>query len=225
VLSAGEVNPASGDTTTTFTYSVSYTDADNDATSSINVIIDGTPHAMSVRAGEDGDYTNGEVYEYSTTGALLGVGSHTFQFEASDGIDDATGDTGIHSGPTVAPGLEPELCPDEYRWGSYNWDPFPVTFVGRQEVHFVNNGEGDAFNVVAAVTWTPINVVATGPDVTLGDIPAGNDAWSSDTFELRVDMTNPQDPSEGIVWRVEYDDAAGVHHVVENVPIFCGQAI
>jgi hypothetical protein len=117
----------------------------------------------------------------------------------------------------------PTLCPDEYRWGSYNWDPFPATFVGRQEVRFVNSGTGDAYNVIATVTCTPINVVASDPGVTLGDIPAGGSAWSSDTFELRVDMTNPQDPNKGICYRVEYDDAAGVHHTIEDVAKFCGE--
>ena len=117
----------------------------------------------------------------------------------------------------------PSLCPDDYRWGDYEWDPSPDTFVGRQEVHFVNNGQGDAFDVTATVTCVPINVVASEPDVTLGDIPAGGGAWSSDTFELRVDMTNPQDPNKGICWQVEYDDAAGVHHVIENVAKYCGE--
>ena len=58
-------------------------------------------------------------------------------------------------------------------------------------------------------------------DVTLGDIPAGSGAWSSDFFKLEVDMTNPQDPNEGIEWTVEYDDAAGNHHVIVDVPEFC----
>jgi len=101
ILSSGAVNPATGNLSTTFTYSVNYTDADNDPPGFINVIIDGTPYAMNHRAGQDGDYTNGEIYEYTITGAILGIGSHTFQFNASDGIDYATGDTGVHSGPIV----------------------------------------------------------------------------------------------------------------------------
>jgi hypothetical protein len=36
-------------------------------------------------------------------------------------------------------------------------------------------------------------------------------------------MTNPQDPSPGIVWGVECNDAVGYHHVIENVPKFCGE--
>ena len=57
---------------------------------------------MTTKTGEDGDYTNGEIYEYTTTGTELGLGTHNFQFATSDGIDDATGDTGLHSGPTVS---------------------------------------------------------------------------------------------------------------------------
>jgi len=125
---------------------------------------------------------------------------------------------------TVGVGVqEANLCPDEYRWGSYNWDPSPDIFVGRQEVRFVNSGTGDAYNVIATVACMPVNVVASDPDVTLGDIPAGGNAWSADTFELRVDMTDPQDPNKGICWRGEYDDASGAHHVIEDVPKFCGE--
>ena len=32
---------------------------------------------------------------------MLGGGTHTFQFTASDGTNSATGDTGIHSGPAL----------------------------------------------------------------------------------------------------------------------------
>jgi len=103
VLSNGEVSPTSGYASTTFTYSVTYTDAENDAPSSPTVSIDGgTPATMMTKTGEDGDYTNGEIYEYTVTDADLGLGSHTFQFAASDGTDSATGDTGSHDGPTVS---------------------------------------------------------------------------------------------------------------------------
>jgi len=103
VLSNGEVYPTSGYTSTTFTYSVTYTDAENDAPSSPTVSIDGgTPADMTTKTGEDGDYTNGEIYEYTVTGTELDLGTHTFQFAASDGIDNATGDTELHSGPTVS---------------------------------------------------------------------------------------------------------------------------
>ncbi|MFC1965302.1 CARDB domain-containing protein, partial [Chloroflexota bacterium] len=93
----------SGYTSTTFTYSVNYTDFENDAPSWLTIIIDGsTSENMTVKTGEDGDFTNSEIYEYSTTGANLGVGTHTFQFAANDSTNNATGDIGSHSGPTIS---------------------------------------------------------------------------------------------------------------------------
>ena len=123
----------------------------------------------------------------------------------------------------------PKLCPDEYRWNTsinpkgYEWDPFPTLFRAWNDVHFVNNGTGDAYNVIATITCAPVNVNIIDGNVMLGDIPAGGSAWSKDFFLLEVDMTNPQGPDKGICWRVEYDDVAGAHHVVENVPKFCGE--
>jgi hypothetical protein len=149
------------------------------------------------------------------------TGSEKITFTVTDSTGQSASDDATF---TVCP-VQVVLCPDEYRWGSggWEWDPFPDTFVGRQEVHFVNNGTADAYNVTATVTCVPVNVVATDPDVTIGDILAGGSAWSSDTFELRVDMTNPQDPNKGICWDVEYDDAANVHHVIEDVAKYCGE--
>ena len=100
ILTNGTVTPDMGYLTTVFTYEVTYTDIDNDPPSFIYVIIDNTSqYNMSVRAGQDGNYTNGEIYEYKTTGAALGVGDHIYRFVASDGISNATGDIGIHEGP------------------------------------------------------------------------------------------------------------------------------
>jgi hypothetical protein len=33
-------------------------------------------------------------------------------------------------------------------------------------------------------------------------------------------MANPVDPCEGVIWRIDYYDASGFHHVVEGVPQF-----
>jgi hypothetical protein len=104
-LSGGAVSPTSGSTSATFSYSVVYTDDDNDAPISITLAVDGgTPQDMNVRAGEDGYYSNGEIYEYTAAGTSLGTGSHTFRFAASDGIADATGDIETHNGPSVSSG-------------------------------------------------------------------------------------------------------------------------
>lgn len=138
--------------------------------------------------------------------------------EGSNDPDDEEGT------PIGAP--QPDLCPPEYRWSTTVMPPFQFSgllFTGYTDVRFENSGSGDAFNVVATITCVPANVTVEDGTVLLGDIPAGGTAWSADSFGLTVDMSNPQDPSKGICWRVEYDDSAGVHHAVENVAKFCGE--
>jgi len=109
-LSNGTVSPVSGYTATNFTYSVNYTDADNDPPASITVSIDGgMPQGMTVKAGEDGNYVNGETYQYTINGSGLGLGSHNFTFAASDGIANATGDIDSHSGPQVEEEITPRV--------------------------------------------------------------------------------------------------------------------
>lgn len=122
--------------------------------------------------------------------------------------------------------INPELADlraVEYRWGDpapgYSLADWPI-FEGWMNVRMENIGDGDAFNVVATISSWPANNVIVDGDVTVGNIPAGGSAWSSDTFRIRTDTANPVDPNEGIFWRVEYDDSMGLHHVIENVPEF-----
>ena len=101
VLSNGQVNPDAGWVTTDFTYSVIYTDDDDDPPISITVTIDGgMPQDMTEVDPGDTDYTDGKDYEYIISGLAKDT-AHTYQFAASDGVDDAIGDTGSHDGPTV----------------------------------------------------------------------------------------------------------------------------
>ncbi len=82
---------------------MNYTDFENEAPQWITVTIDGAVTAnMTASAGQDGNFANGEIYQYPVTGAALGPGSHSFQFAASDGTAVAIGDTGVHSGPSVS---------------------------------------------------------------------------------------------------------------------------
>jgi len=123
---------------------------------------------------------------------------------------------------------QPDLGAEKYRWSvwhtdpDYKWDT-PKLFHSWNDVWFTNKGTGDAKNVKATITCKPVNVEVKDGVVAFGDIPAGGSAWSKDFFELVTDMGNPQDPNLGILWQVEYDDAAGVHHVVPNVPKFRGE--
>jgi formylglycine-generating enzyme required for sulfatase activity len=80
-LAAGKVDPDTAFAGVTFTYSVVYQDPEGDAPVVADVIIDGTPHGMSVQ-GSDPDYLSGAEYRYSTT---LSAGSHNYRFSFDDG--------------------------------------------------------------------------------------------------------------------------------------------
>ena len=99
VLSSGSVSPSSGTLGTTFTYLVSYSDADNNAPSFIKVHIDGTSYDMVKQNPSDNTYTDGCVYTYTTT---LSLGNHNYYFECSDGaITIRLPVSGTYTGPEV----------------------------------------------------------------------------------------------------------------------------
>jgi hypothetical protein len=101
VLSNGTVTPFSGNTTEIYKYSVTYTDWENYAPASVTVVIDSdAPVKMTEKIGQDGDYRNGEIYEYTNAGTL-NPGNHTYQFSANNGVYDAVGEIGSHNGPLV----------------------------------------------------------------------------------------------------------------------------
>nr|MDO8115470.1 hypothetical protein [Candidatus Sigynarchaeota archaeon] len=95
-LSNGIVSPANSSFQTTFTFRVTYTDADNNAPSSVYVYIDDVAFMMSKQTSSDTNYTDGCVY---TCSKQLTVGSHFYYFTASDGAVSAT--TPTQSGPVV----------------------------------------------------------------------------------------------------------------------------
>ena len=122
------------------------------------------------------------------------------------------------------PTPQPDLWPVEYVPGDpapgESWDRWPI-FEAWLNVRIENRGNGDAFNVTATVTGALANTTVPDPDVSVGDIPSFDSVWSGDTFTTHVDMANPVDPCQGgLTWRIEYDDAAGVHHVIDGIPQF-----
>jgi len=123
ILSGGSVAPYSGNTTDVYQFSVTYTDLENDKPAFVTVAIDTNPAVnMTVKAGEDNDFTNGEIYEYSTTGTLISgnytlvSGNHTFQFAANDGVLNAIGDIEPHVGPVVS--IPPVIYPPDTGGGN-----------------------------------------------------------------------------------------------------------
>jgi len=83
VLTDPAVSPGEGNETTLFTFSVTYTDAENDTPTGIELVIDNETYTMTAASPGDTDYTNGAVFIYST---LLGAGNHTFNFTGNDGL-------------------------------------------------------------------------------------------------------------------------------------------
>jgi len=104
LLSLDQISSTSGSTTDTFSYTVVYTDANDDAPSGTLVHIDGDNSGLTMTQDssaslslKDGDYTNGEQYIYQTS---LESGTHNYYFSASDGLLDAS--TNLKNGPSVS---------------------------------------------------------------------------------------------------------------------------
>jgi len=88
VLSSPTVAPNSGSSATEFIFTVTYTDADNNSASYVNVTIDGINQAMTAVNAADVNTADGKGYTFSKTN--LTTGSHTYGFTASDGTTAAT---------------------------------------------------------------------------------------------------------------------------------------
>jgi hypothetical protein len=95
-LTSGDVDPDSGNTSTTFSYTVHYYDQDGDSPSTRYVYIDGSPHVMSKYSGS---VSNG-TYRYQTT---LSTGSYNYYFYFADGNggSDRLPSSETYSGPLV----------------------------------------------------------------------------------------------------------------------------
>jgi hypothetical protein len=107
-LTGAKVNPVSGLKTDTFYFNVTVFDADGDAVTKNDVVIDGgAPIAMTYISGA---VSTGAKYSYSTTGAVLGGGGHNhhFEFATADG-NCRMPTTGNYPRPTVFNNTPPSL--------------------------------------------------------------------------------------------------------------------
>jgi hypothetical protein len=105
-LNNGYVSPSSGDTSTTFSYDVTYSDPEGDVPTLKYVYVDGSPYTM---AKISGDYVSGAVFRYSTT---LSVGSHNYYFYFEDSVHSHTKrlpTSGTYSGPNAPPPPAPDF--------------------------------------------------------------------------------------------------------------------
>lgn len=102
----GYVTPSSGDTSTTFSYYVTYSDPEGDLPTTKYVYIDGSPRTMAYISGS---YISGAVFRYSTT---LSAGSHNYYFYFADSFHSHVvrlPTTGTYPGPTYPPPPTPDF--------------------------------------------------------------------------------------------------------------------
>jgi ribosomal protein L40E len=106
-LLEGKVSPASGDTNDIYTYTVIYKDIDGDMPAFVRVVIDTrSPELMAEVDINDRDVTNGKKY-ILTKVRLSASDTHTYRFEANDGIADAVVGTQTYQGPIVVAAPSP----------------------------------------------------------------------------------------------------------------------
>lgn len=82
LLTNPQVQPDSGTPDTIFTFTVTYTDTDNNLPTLKNVVIDSMDYQMS-----SDDHGYGDGAEFSFSKDSFSVGKHDFYFEFSDGMD------------------------------------------------------------------------------------------------------------------------------------------
>ncbi len=146
-LYGGKVVPTTGTNgTTVFTFSVLYSDPDNNAPTFVSVQVNGTTYPLARQDYYDGNFMDGCLYQNSTTLAMSGT--YEYSFSASDGLNPAS--TPTFSNLTVT---EPQLMFFDgmnYSWAGYfNWGP---TSYNCTEV-FTGQG-GGIFNVTNTMGWS-----------------------------------------------------------------------
>ena len=113
-----------------------------------------------------------------------------------------------------------------YRWAnpppgySVTVEPNGTTIMEAwMNVKIENRGNDDAFDVQATLAEVPDDVTIIDGSVTFGDVKARGTKWSKDSFKIRVVSKTPK-PENTVWWNIEWDDAAGNHHTMQNVPMF-----
>jgi len=116
ILTAGCVNPNKGySNLTIFTFSVNYTDVDNNPPLYMNIIINSTSYPLSQQNPLDINYMDGTLFVFNTP---LNIGTYVYSFSCSDGVHLTS--NGPYNGPSV------ELT---VRWNKTRLDGDRIGFV------------------------------------------------------------------------------------------------
>jgi hypothetical protein len=185
----------------------------------------GTNNDGDAWTDEDGDVGQFSGWNFSAVwdgtddgGSTVPDGNYTAVVTAQVGGMNASVQQDI-----VTKGCCAELQAEEYSWGPGGFSFGPGTFTASNIVKFGNLGPDDAYSVSASISAVPPNVTIIDGNVSLGDIPAGGSAWSSDDFSLQVDLLNPSPPNSMMYWDVTYLDDAQRRCIIRRVPKFPGE--
>lgn len=102
-LTGGGVSPPSGNPSTSFVFSVTFTDASNHSADYVGLSLDGAPFPMVESDPNDTTTTDGKVF--TLTKGSLSVGTHYYNFTAMNGSDQANLTGGSFTVSTVAPSI------------------------------------------------------------------------------------------------------------------------
>ncbi len=130
ILTNAGLSPLTGNITSDFNFTITYTDLGNIAPTFIRVVIDGASNPMSIRNSSDFDFTDGVEFIYSTS---LSYGSHEYHFEASNGSDvervlrigESSGPTILNAPPSLSNGTVSPSAGNE----STTWFTFTVEYL------------------------------------------------------------------------------------------------
>jgi len=179
-LSDMDVSPTTGYIDTTFTYTVNFTDADNDSADFVNVTIDLVNYSMIETNASDTDTTDGKLYNYTTT---LNLGTHNYSFSCSDGI--SVNSTERYTNPVVGEHKTPPSVSNEDPTNNSEGIDNATTTLSI----YLSDSEGHTMN------WT----IETSPDI-------GSSSGNDETNGTKTCTVSGLDYNTTYTWYVNVSD-------------------
>lgn len=211
-LTSPSVSPTSGDSNTTFTFQITYTDVDGDLPSNISVVIDSSSYnKMNFVSGTS---TTGMIYTYQTK---LTAGSHTYFFWVFNSASETAQNPGSGSYPlnvTVPPPL-PIL------WGgTVNPSSGNTSTTFTFSVNYKDLGDNWNCNVSVRINSESFPMTTSGSDLISGVIftystklAAGDHTYFF--YSENSEMERANDPGSG-VYQLIVDPAPGNNPILFN---------
>ncbi|MDD5615987.1 MAG: S-layer protein domain-containing protein [Candidatus Methanoperedens sp.] len=184
-LSNGGVSPLSGDTSTTFTFNVTFTDADNDTADYVRVNIDGVAYPMTGSDPTDFNTTDGKYYTSSSIGPFSNA-THYYNFTTAANGSGTVSTTDSSFVVTLNP---PTIT-----------DPLPVSSTVNSFTNHTQN-----FNVTvnqdANVSWKIGSIEVQNLSVLAGQKSYySNSSIGAGTYQVTAQAINANGTSNVITW-------------------------